>query len=226
MVTNFLEKCFEIEIQIYFPPFLVKLKNQTVFSSSKCFSGLNIFCSTQCMSVWSKPSWNIFFFLPNWALMEIRRACRIIDVKEDTKWVFLLTQTDYISCVFTVSHAKRHKTVSLKANIRWNKIAMVENSTKTSLADDANDVSSCWSHYIALKVTYCSLWMWLNGVYLDFYTTLAGQWIDWICLDRPIHSHWGAFSFLVHHQCLCFVYKNASYNAHLWQFLYQKHFYI
>lgn len=133
------------------------------------------------MSVWSKPSWNIFFFLPNWALMEIRRACRIIDVEEDTKWVFLLTRTDYISCVFTVSHAERHKTVSLKANIRWNEIVMLENSTKTSLADY---VSSCWSQYIALKVTYCSLWMWLNGVYLDFYTTLAGQWIDWICLDR------------------------------------------
>lgn len=61
---------------------------------------------------------------------------------------------------------------------------------KTSLADY---VSSCWSHCIALEVTYCSLWMWLNGVYLDFYTTLAGQWIDWICRDRPIHSHRWAF---------------------------------
>lgn len=40
--------------------------------------------------------------------MEIRRACRIIDV-EDTKRVLLLTQTDYVSCVFTVSHANDTK---------------------------------------------------------------------------------------------------------------------
>lgn len=143
-----------------------------------------MFCSTQCMSVWSKPSWNIFFFLPNWALMEIRCACRIIDL-EDTKWVFLLTQTDYISCVFTVSHAKRHKTVSLKANIRWNKIAMLENSTKTSLADDAD----CFKLLISLHCPQGNMLFIVNVTEWSLLEFLYhfGRSVDWLNLSGSSH---------------------------------------
>lgn len=80
-----------------------------------------------------------FFSLPNWALMEIYMCIktRIIDLEKTTRWNEFHRLITLV--VFTDSHTRRHIAMSLKANIRWKEIVILENSAKTSWTGDAND---------------------------------------------------------------------------------------